>query len=151
LILPKELKAVLDGATASAPASSKQPKQLPFTPNSLAAIQDQLDLNSPLDAAIFACLTTTFYAIARLGELTVKAIRDYDPKKHVPRNGLSITTDHQGLVVTKFHLPSTKVSPIKGEIVYWAAVISHTFALLIRSSGCQIRSDPIHRSVPDPL
>ncbi|KAG2120003.1 hypothetical protein BD769DRAFT_1672044 [Suillus cothurnatus] len=30
-------------------------------------------------------------------------------------------------------------------------VISHTFALLIRSSGCQIRSDPIHRSVPDPL
>jgi len=31
------------------------------------------------------------------------------------------------------------------------AVISHTFALLIRSSGCQIQSDPIHRSVPDPL
>jgi hypothetical protein len=31
------------------------------------------------------------------------------------------------------------------------SVISHTFALLIRSSGCQIRSDPIHRSVPDPL
>jgi hypothetical protein len=30
-------------------------------------------------------------------------------------------------------------------------VISHTFALLIQSSGCQIRSDPIHRSVPDPL
>ncbi|KAG1830947.1 hypothetical protein DFJ58DRAFT_671502, partial [Suillus subalutaceus] len=62
LIPPKELKAVLDGATASAPASSKQPKRLPFTPNSLAAIQDQLDLNSPLNAAIFACLTTMFYA-----------------------------------------------------------------------------------------
>jgi len=31
-----------------------------------------------------------------------------------------------------------------------STVISHTFALLIRSSGCQIRSDPIHRSVPDP-
>jgi len=30
-------------------------------------------------------------------------------------------------------------------------VISHTFTLLIRSSGCQIRSDLIHRSVPDPL
>jgi len=29
-------------------------------------------------------------------------------------------------------------------------VISHTFALLIWSSGCQIRSDPIHRSVPNP-
>jgi hypothetical protein len=30
------------------------------------------------------------------------------------------------------------------------SVISHTFALLIRSSGYQIRSDPIHRSIPDP-
>jgi hypothetical protein len=29
------------------------------------------------------------------------------------------------------------------------SVISHTFALLIRSSGCQIWSDLIHRSVPD--
>jgi len=34
---------------------------------------------------------------------------------------------------------------------HWVLVISHTFALLIRSSGCQIRSDPIHRSIPDPL
>lgn len=121
MIPPKELKAVLDGATASAPASSRQAKRLPFTPNSLAAIRDQLDLNAPLDAAVFACLTTTFYAVARLGEFTVSAIREYDPAKHIPRNGISETTDRQGLVVTKFHLPSTKVSPIEGETAYWAA------------------------------
>jgi len=33
--------------------------------------------------------------------------------------------------------------------IYNHIVISHTFALLIQSSGCQIQSDPIHRSVLD--
>jgi len=37
------------------------------------------------------------------------------------------------------------------QAVFYKCVISHTFVLLIRSSGHQIRSDPIHRSVPDPL
>jgi hypothetical protein len=32
--------------------------------------------------------------------------------------------------------------------VPFVSVISHTFVLLIRSSRCQIRSDPIHRSIP---
>jgi hypothetical protein len=36
------------------------------------------------------------------------------------------------------------------EIAKRGFVISHTFVLLIRSSGCQIWSDPIHRSVLDP-
>jgi len=31
------------------------------------------------------------------------------------------------------------------------SVISHIFALLIQSSGYRIGSDPIHRSIPDPL
>ncbi|KAG2030604.1 hypothetical protein BDR03DRAFT_836703, partial [Suillus americanus] len=44
-IPPKELKAVLDGAAASAPEYSKKPKHLPFMPIFLAAIHDQLDLN----------------------------------------------------------------------------------------------------------
>lgn len=121
LIPPKELKAVLDGAAASAPAESKQPKRLPFTKDSLIAIRNQLNLNAPLDAAVFACLTTTFYAVARLGEFTVGAIREYNPKKHIPRDGVSESTDRNGLPVTKFFLPSTKVSPIEGEVACWAA------------------------------
>ncbi|KAG2060458.1 hypothetical protein BDR06DRAFT_1053624 [Suillus hirtellus] len=119
-IPPKELKAVLDGAAASAPAGSKQPKRLPFTIDSLSAIHNQLNLDAPLDAAIFACLTTTFYAVARLGEFTVGAIREYDPKKHIPRTGVSESTDRNGLPVTKFHLPSMKTSPIEGEVACWA-------------------------------
>jgi hypothetical protein len=38
-------------------------------------------------------------------------------------------------------------------LIWWLieTVIFHTFAFLIRSSECQIQSDPIHRSVLDPL
>jgi hypothetical protein len=121
LIPPNELKAVLDGALASAPEASKRPKRLPFTPTFLCAIRDQLNLDTPLDAAVFACLTTTFYAVARLGEFTVNAIKEFDSKKHITRAGVSNTTDRNGLRVTKFRLPSTKCSPIKGEEAYWAA------------------------------
>lgn len=120
MIPPNELKAVLDGAVAAAPESSKRPKWLPFTPAYLAIIREHLDLNSLLDAAIFACLTTTFYAIARLGEFTVNAIKEFDLKKHITRSGISKTADHNGLPVTKFHLPSTKCSPNEGEDAYWA-------------------------------
>ncbi|KAG2113858.1 uncharacterized protein F5147DRAFT_680112 [Suillus discolor] len=120
LIPPNELKAVLDGAAAAAPESSKRPKRLPFTPAYLSIIRDHLGLNSPLDAAIFACLTTTFYAIARLGEFTVNAIKEFDPKKHITRSGVSKAADRNGLPVTKFHLPSTKCSPNEGEEAYWA-------------------------------
>jgi hypothetical protein len=63
----------------------------------------------------------TFYAVARLGEFTVNMIKSFDAKKHVTRAGILNTTDCNGLRVTKFHLPRTKYSPIKGEEAYCAA------------------------------
>lgn len=39
-----------------------------------------LDLSKPLDAAVYACLTTAFYALCRLGELTVKALKSFEPR-----------------------------------------------------------------------
>jgi hypothetical protein len=112
--------------TASAPAETKKPKRHPYTPAFLAAIRDHLNLNKPLDAAVFACLTTTFYSIARLGEFTVSAIKDFDPKKHITRANISDATDHNGLMVTKLHLPRTQCSPIEGEDTYWAVQVGPT-------------------------
>jgi hypothetical protein len=42
-----------------------------------------MNLEDPKDAAIFACITTAFYSVAHLGELTVSAMKDFDPTKHV--------------------------------------------------------------------
>jgi hypothetical protein len=120
-IEPNELKAILDGATALAPPSSKRSKRAPFTPDIICKIYNQLDLNTPLDAAFFACLTTTFYCIARLGEFTVPTIKaNFDPAKYISRGHVTVTIDRHGLRVTKFHLPRTKTSPT-GEETYWAA------------------------------
>lgn len=77
-------------------------------------------IDTPLDAAIFACLMMTFYVVARLGEFTVRAIKEFDLAKHVIRANMSRTTDHNGLPATKFHLPRLKCSPTE-EDTYWAA------------------------------
>lgn len=111
---------MLEGAKSVTPASSKQPKRLPFTPDVLTAIRSHLNLDQPLDAAVYACLTTTFYCVARLGEFTVKTVKSYNPAKHIARKGVSEETDRHGLLVTKFRIPSTKTSPIMGEDTFWA-------------------------------
>jgi len=63
----------------------------------------------------------TFYLIVRLGEFTVPAIRSFNPSKHITRENVSETVDCNNLPVTKFHIPSTKTSPMKGEATFWAA------------------------------
>ena len=55
-----EIKAALDGAIILAPPSSKRPKRSPFSIPIIISILSKLDLSKPLDAAVFACLTTTF-------------------------------------------------------------------------------------------
>ncbi|KAJ8589431.1 hypothetical protein M405DRAFT_933490 [Rhizopogon salebrosus TDB-379] len=119
LIYPNELKAILDGAAALAPPLSGCPDGLPFTPAFICTIRNHLNLDTPLDAAIFACLTTTFYCIARLGEFKVDSIKKFDPSVHVLRGAVSETVDRNGLPITKFRIPRTKASPTEEE-TYWA-------------------------------
>lgn len=121
LVQPDELKTTLGGATILAPSTTKRPKRQPFTPEFITAIRNHLDLNKPLDAAVFACMTTTFYCIARLGEFTVRTVKIFDAKKHISRAGMVESTDRNGLPVTSFALPSTKSSQVAGEVAYWAA------------------------------
>ncbi|KAG1863254.1 hypothetical protein DFJ58DRAFT_725154 [Suillus subalutaceus] len=146
LISADELKAILDGAKARAPESSKQPKCLPFTPDVLASIQEHLNLNEPLDAAVYACLMTTFYCIARLGEFTVKTVKNFDLSKHIPRRGVSEATDRHGHPITKFHIPSTKTAPIAGEDTFWAEQDGPTDpkAALLNHLHVNIASDNSH-------
>lgn len=83
------------------------------------AVQRQLNLEDPLDAAVYACLTTCFYASGRLGEFTVRRLEGFDSTKSVTRKHLSYDQDRNGLNVTVLRLPQTKTS-INGEDVFWA-------------------------------
>jgi hypothetical protein len=126
IVNSKELKAILDGASALAPATSKFAKCNPFTVDTLVTIHTHINHDDPLDTAIFTCITTSFYSITRLGEFTVPSIKAFNSARHITHKNILETKDHNGLTVKKFHIPGTKISPIEGEDTYRAAQIGPT-------------------------
>lgn len=119
LMKTAEMKAALDGAAILAPPSSKRPKRSPMTVPIIVSLATKLDCSKPLDAAVFACLTTTFYSAARLGEFTLPSLKAFIPSQHVKPSDVHRDQDRHGLPVTVFKLPHTK-SSIGGEDVFWA-------------------------------
>ncbi|KIJ09471.1 hypothetical protein PAXINDRAFT_59604, partial [Paxillus involutus ATCC 200175] len=119
MVKDAEYKALLEGATRLAPSSSKRPKHDPFTVDILKRFSLLMNLDDPRDAAIFACLTCSFFCIACLGEFMVPAISKFNPSKHITRASFALTQNHEGLPVMHFSLPSTKTSK-EGEEVHCA-------------------------------
>ena len=111
-----ELHSLLRGARLLQP----QPKQQrqPLLLKDIQAIMQKLELDKPLPAAAFACLTTTFFSCARLGEFTILTLKSFNPNKYITPNGVSVIQDIKGESTTTFHLPQTKTNPF-GENVYW--------------------------------
>jgi hypothetical protein len=117
----KEMDTMLHAADKLTPSTSKKKKHCPYTPDFISAVQGQLDLDKPLDTAIFACLTTCFYTSARLGEFTVRTLTSFSPTMHITPQHLSYNQDHNRFKVTVLHLPRTKTAGNEGEDVYWAS------------------------------
>ena len=117
----REMDTMLKAAEKLTPSSLRRKKRLLYTPIFISAIRQQLDLEAPLDTAIFACLTTCFYASARLGEFTIRTLTSFNPKKHITTQNLSHDQDRNSLKVMVLHLPTTKATSIEGEDIYWAS------------------------------
>ena len=80
-----ELDALLKAAEKLTPPSSKRKKWCPYTINFMLAIQEHLDLSTPLGASVFTCLTTCFFMTGRIGEFMVQRVDDFNPNTHVSR------------------------------------------------------------------
>jgi hypothetical protein len=115
-----QVKAALTGAANLTPASSKRPKRGPVTVNLMERVIGKLNLLNPLDAAVAACLSTTFYSVSRTGEFTLPSLNAFDPTMHVKPSDISHKKDRNNLEVTVLSLPKTKCSAT-GEEVYWSA------------------------------
>ncbi|KAF9044444.1 hypothetical protein BJ165DRAFT_1528979 [Panaeolus papilionaceus] len=115
-----EMDAMLRAAEKLTPASAKRKQRRPYTLDFITAIRHQLKLDDPLDAVVYACLTTCFWASARLGEFTVKRLNGFSPSTHVTRQRLRYDQDRDGNKVTVLHIPKTKAAPAEGEDVFWA-------------------------------
>jgi hypothetical protein len=117
----RDMETMLQAANKLTPSTLRRKKCLPYTPTFMSEIRQHLNLEEPLYAAIFTCLTTCFYASARLGEFTVCTLGAFDPNKHVTIQNLSHDQDQNSYKVTVLHLPSTKVTSREGKDVYWAS------------------------------
>lgn len=121
-INPVELQALFASARRNHPPESKKAPKTPCTVEDSEAIHDNMDLKNPFDAAVFACLTTTFWSVARLGEFTIQRLNAFDPEAHVKRANLDMNvTDRHGNKITTIFIPRTKASKNQGEELNWAA------------------------------
>ncbi|KIJ11359.1 hypothetical protein PAXINDRAFT_84667, partial [Paxillus involutus ATCC 200175] len=109
----------LKAAVTLAPTSSKRKPREPYTVNVLSLMRDNLNLMDPAEAVVFACLTTTFWCTAHVGEFTVPRLDTFDPLLHVKPSNVTHEKDRQGLMVTNFHLPRMKSARL-GKDVSWA-------------------------------
>ena len=105
-----ELRALLEGAARLAPPTSKCPKRIPFDRDTLLCFLTYMDLQSPRDAAIYACIVVTFYSVSCLGEFTVPSLKKFSPLTHITPSHVSQLKDANNLEVIAFHLPKTKCS-----------------------------------------
>ncbi|KAJ3792197.1 hypothetical protein GGU11DRAFT_693811, partial [Lentinula aff. detonsa] len=115
-----EFDTIIQGAERMQPERSRQKKRLPYTIDYITKLLDDLDPNNPLDASCQACLTTSFYCAARIGELTVPTIKDFSPHQHVTPSQLRRGSDRNGFSTRIIHIPQTKSSPHDGEDLYFS-------------------------------
>ena len=116
----REIDSVIKGAKTMAPRSSTRDKREPMTVEYIEKLHPHFSDTTPLDVAVFACLTSAFWATARLGEFTVKNLSSFDPKIHVKRSDLGESIDRKGLKTTTIYVPETKSNRTEGERLYWA-------------------------------
>ena len=103
------MDALLKVASTLTPTSSKKKQQLPWTTEFILAILAQLQPTDPLHVAVEACLLTVFFTAAHLGEFTIPTLKSFDASRHVKPSDIFTDTDRNGLKLTGFHLPVTKL------------------------------------------
>lgn len=81
-----------------AKSSTHHPLQkLPVTPDILLAMYEHLDLQSPLDVAVFAGILIMFFAFLRRSNIAPKSTKSFDITRNLSRQ--DIVSNEKGLVV----------------------------------------------------
>ena len=115
------LQALFTASRRLAPPDAKKEETKPWTTSYLIEICKRLDINDPEGAAMLACLTTAFWATARLGEVTVPKLKGFNPRKHIKVSNMQHdVSDRNNLRETVIFIPWTKSAREQGEKIFWA-------------------------------
>ena len=118
-----EIEALLKRVAKLALDSS--PRQS-YTLDFITKVSKKLDLHLRSDAAIYACLSISFYSVAWVSEVMVPWLNAFDPMKHITPANLQTSSNQYRAEVTVLHIPHTKAAPLKGEDIYWSCHPSPT-------------------------
>jgi hypothetical protein len=116
-----QLDTILRGAEKLQPATARRKQREPYTIEYMNDILSDLDGNDPLDAAVAACLTTAFFCVARIGELTVTTLKSFKATDHVTPENIREGEDRNGFKCTIIHVPRTKTNQLSGEDIYFSS------------------------------
>lgn len=138
-----QLDALLKAAAKDAPSSSKCAPRLPYTVDHILRLLPYFDCTCPLNTSVLACLTTAFYSCARLGELTVRAASDFDPKRHCCPLHLWPDRGPNSKHVTSILLSRTKTS-LNGETISFATQSDATDPVFLLHNHLQVNAPALN-------
>ncbi|KAH6871172.1 hypothetical protein BKA70DRAFT_1451340 [Coprinopsis sp. MPI-PUGE-AT-0042] len=102
---------LLKAAERLTPASSQLPPRPPFTPEVIVTLHLHFNHAVPLNATVYSCLITIFWAVGRTGEFTVPSVKAFEktPASWITPAGKRISDiGLLGILVTEFKVPVTK-------------------------------------------
>ncbi|KAL6303491.1 hypothetical protein BKA93DRAFT_818002 [Sparassis latifolia] len=114
-----ETNILLKSADVLTPSTSKHTSRQPLMTQQLLHLHGQFKLSDSFDAAVWACLTTVFYAVARIDEVTIPKLTAFDGAHYVKRSNIRLARDRNGLEEMIFFIPVIKAAS-HGEDIYWA-------------------------------
>ncbi|KAF8599400.1 hypothetical protein BDV93DRAFT_477440 [Ceratobasidium sp. AG-I] len=111
----QRLSMIIRGISTTAPIDARNPPRPPITTEMLVMLGNQLNLDDPCDAAIWAAALIAFWAQCRLGELLGSSRRKHDSDRFPSRSSLALP-DANG--IRTLSLPRTKTRRASGDNVH---------------------------------
>lgn len=112
------IKAAVTACKKMAPRTSKRPPRAPVTIQHLNALHAAFDFTNNFDIACWAVICIAFWALPRLGEVTVPSIAGYDKSRHAPRSTAIKWEVHKSTRSVSLDIPWTKTTLSQGATLH---------------------------------
>ncbi len=99
LVNKTETSQLITAALHLQPPHTRKKPCLPYTCNTIVTLLQHLNLSLPLNAAVAACLMTTFYSAAQLDEFMLPNLQCFNPDVHCKRSNV------QKVLLPSQHVP----------------------------------------------
>ena len=108
----KQIRSLMKGAARTQDPRHTRTKRPPVMLPDLRLLRENLALEDPFDAAVWAASLTAFFGLARLGEVTVRTSGIYNSATHPSRSDFATAIAADGLHFATLRLPWAKTMDV---------------------------------------